>query len=142
MFAIKNQLRLDLLSSGILLLCCYGYALLAAAQPPNSPENWPTLQQFQERQQQLNEAQTQNQRYQQSLQIEGLALSTKIKSLENITPDKMVTTLEIAAQEREAIRTQLDNLVLEQQNVQTKLDKWRSYLQEQQNRHVFCHLDS
>ncbi|NJO17573.1 MAG: mechanosensitive ion channel [Thioploca sp.] len=133
MFAIKNQLLLDLLSSGILLLCCYGYALLAAAQTPNSLENGPTLQQFQERQQQLNEAQTQNQRYQQSLQIEGLALSTKIKSLENITPDKMVTTLEIAAQEREAIRTQLDNLVLEQQNVQTKLDKWRSYLQEQQN---------
>ncbi|BAP55760.1 small-conductance mechanosensitive channel [Thioploca ingrica] len=133
MFTIKNQLLLNLLSNSVLFLCCYGYALLASAQNPNSLENWPTLQQFQERQQQLNEAQTQNQRYQQSLQIEGLALSTKIKSLENMTPDKMVTTLEIAAQERETIRTQLDNLVLEQRDVQTKLDKWRGYLQEQQN---------
>lgn len=133
MFCINKQLLLNLLSNSVLFLCCYGYALEANAQNSVLAENWPTPQQFQARQQQLNAAQTENQRYQQSLQIEGLSLATKIASLENMTPEKMVKTLEIAAQARETLRNKLDNLMLEQRNIQTKLDKWHSYLQEQQH---------
>lgn len=131
-FFFKKLLILNLLSNSVLLLCCYGYAAGANTQNLALSENWPTQQQFQERQQQLKVAQTENQRYQQSLQTESSSLATQIISLENMTPEKMATTLEIVAKQRETLRNKLDNLIVEQRNIQSKVDKWRSYIQEQQ----------